>query len=101
MRDLFGIIELIMMLIKKAIRFIFHENYKFNLGNSSLASVCIVTSLNALNQAFINKISNTAIDYRNINIENIEALIQYDTVMSSLGAFHGLGVINANFITIL
>ena len=46
-------------------------------ANSSLARRSVsVTSLNALNQAFINKISNTAIDYRNIkNIENIKALI--------------------------
>jgi len=68
-------------------------------ANSSLARRSVsVTSLNALNQAFINKISNTAIDYRNIkNIENIEALIQYDTVMSSLGAFHGLGVHQRKF----
>ena len=68
-------------------------------ANSSLARKSVsVTSLNALNQAFINKISNTAIDYRNIkNIENIEALIQYDTVMSSLGALHGLGVHQRKF----
>lgn len=68
-------------------------------ANSSPARKSVsVTSLNSLNHAFINKISNTVIDYRNIkNIENIEALIQYDTVMMSLGAFHGLGVHQRKF----
>ena len=68
-------------------------------ANSSVARKSLsITSLNALNNAFINKISNTAIDYKNINnVNNIEALIEYDAVMSSLGAFHGLGVHQRKF----
>lgn len=68
-------------------------------ANSSSARKSLsLTSLNSLNYAFINKTSNTVIDYTNIkNIKNVEALTEYDTVMASLGGFHGLGVHQRKF----